>query len=221
MNTKVLTAAIACVAFYASGCATVRMGDVAQSTASGGQSQLTVSQEGLRTASMDLIQLCETRGWSAGENVAVAARRTLNVLLHGRSNRSDAPAAPTPAETYLAAHAASGEMALADALAADMADLAVRVTALNAAADAVIADAALDPDTIDDDVRRVESAIQRARAAQALFAAVLTDMRSQMAAEDRSALSNQLSAVSADIAGMSARADALGARRPQTRGDLG
>ncbi len=164
-----------------------------------------------------MIALCESRGWSDGADAATTARRTLSLLLHGRGEAAE-DARPNAAQTYLAEH--EGE-ALAVALQSDIGTLADSVAAVNAAAARVVADADLNSDTIDEDMREVERAIQRARGAQSMFAEAIAEAGPALSDADRSALNDALDLVSSEIALMSVRADDLSARRPQRSSEVG
>ena len=218
MKRTVLCALATLAASGGAGCATVNMGAIGDEPAAVDAAVEATAEQRRLYASSDAFQArAEEAGWAERGSAGAAARRAVDVLIHGRDS-ADGPDKDvlTPAERFIEARGYDA-MSGADAvvlLAAEIREARVGVRAVNAAAAQVVVGPERPSWSRRDDVAAAEAVVQLARRSRTLFRDVRSRLDDRMNSSERARIAEEFDAFDLELDRLSEAADALSRATP-------
>jgi len=200
----------------ASGCATINVGAVAgRAAASADHASRSEPQRELREASSAFIGRAEDAGWSDSDRMHRAARRALDVLIHGRGDGAG-DGSPTLSTAFVDQHNFRDLTPdeAADILSVEIREARLGVRAVNAAAGAVATGPVRASWSRREDVRAVESVVRAAHQAYTLLDRISAEAEAGMSEPARLRVRRELSAFGLELERLSQAADAVSVTRP-------
>ncbi|MGD2133576.1 MAG: hypothetical protein PVI23_12350 [Maricaulaceae bacterium] len=204
-------AAAAGLCLAVGGCATVNIGAITGDAARRAEATAP-AQADLRAASADFEDFAKEASLAEDTGMGGAARRALNVLLHGRSDAEETEI-DDPVATFMEARGFSTDEAQATAIALsqDIREARVRVRSVSTAASEVAAGPPRESWERREDLRAAENVVRLARRSHMLFRGVSEQIAPALDRDTRSELDRELAAFTVELDNLSDAADALSA----------